>query len=531
MSAEEHAAARVRLAAAAAADAAARWSKVDPDNIGRTWTAQIPATLTVVSASQLAAAGSAEDYLDEFAEPADVEVDPHAYAGVASDGGNLASLLYQPAIAALMAIGSGASVPRAMAGGRADLDMLVRTQVADAGRAADQAALTARPEVTGYVRQIVGNTCARCTILAGRFYRWNAGFQRHPRCDCTHVPATRAQWREQGRFHDAREVYDRLSVAERQRAGWSLADQKAIDEGADLIHVTNMKGVTTAGSRRAAGRLTTDQIYKLAGGSRDEAIRLLRSNGFLRGAPSVVRRSPVQSVAVSEQNKLELLASRKPISARQLGGGQMGDTRLLEFEDGSQVVEKIYGRRVPGTVAEIRRQVDAELLGARVLESVGVRAPATYSPSQGRLLMEYLDGEVGAELPFSVSRADIFDSPEGRLMGLGDLLMGNIDRNSGNWMRLANGRLAGIDHGFAFETDDLLAGAFTDFSGYLREDGPPPEFLPQLARHIDLDPRQLANIRQRTVALEHEFRDRRRLAWHRLVLRRLDAISRNARST
>ncbi|HEX5198485.1 MAG TPA: hypothetical protein VFW27_00965, partial [Actinoplanes sp.] len=285
MSAESHAAARVRLAAAAASDAAARWAQVDPDNIGRTWTAQIPATLTVVSASQLAAAGSAEDYLDEFAEPADMEVDPHAYAGVASDGGSLASLLYQPAIGALMAIGSGVSVDRAMAGGRATLDTIVRTQVADAGRAADQAALTARPAVTGYVRQIVGNTCSRCVILAGRFYRWNAGFQRHPRCDCVHVPATRAQWREQGRFHDAREVYDQLSVAERQRAGWSLADQQAIAEGADLTFVTNMKGVTTAGTRRSAGRMTTDQIYRRAAGNRDEAIALLRQNGYLRGAP------------------------------------------------------------------------------------------------------------------------------------------------------------------------------------------------------------------------------------------------------
>src|SRR4029078_24859 len=133
-------------------------------------------------------------YLDEFAPLADVEVDPAGFAGRASDGGNLASLLYQPAITALMSIGSGAAVDRALAGGRANLDMIVRTQVADAGRGADQAALTARPQVQGYVRQIVGATCSRCVILAGRFYRWNAGFQRHPRCDCIHVPANRAQW-------------------------------------------------------------------------------------------------------------------------------------------------------------------------------------------------------------------------------------------------------------------------------------------------------------------------------------------------
>lgn len=80
-------------------------------------------------------------------------------------------------------------------------------------------------------------------------------------------------------------------MAERQRAGWSLADQRAIDEGADLIRVTNMKGVTSTGTRRSLGRLTPDQIYKQAGNNRDEAIRLLRQNGYLTGAP-VVRQMP-----------------------------------------------------------------------------------------------------------------------------------------------------------------------------------------------------------------------------------------------
>lgn len=298
------------MVAATAVVAADRWAQVDPAAIARSWTAQLPAMTATVTAAQFSVADEAEDYLDEFAPPGDVEVQPSAFAGRASDGGNLASLLYQPVIAALMSIGSGADVGRALAGGRANLDMIVRTQVADAGRAADQVALTARPEgQQGYVRQIVGNTCARCVILAGRFYRFNAGFQRHPRCDCIHIPANRAQWRETGRFHDPQQVYDSLSVAQRQRAGWSLADQEAIADGADLIKVTNMKGVTTAGSRRSAGKLTPDQIYKRAGGNRDEAIRLLRQNGYLRPAP-VVRavRSDLTLAARSAASRSETLA-------------------------------------------------------------------------------------------------------------------------------------------------------------------------------------------------------------------------------
>lgn len=354
---EEHAAQRRRLAKTTAAAAAARWQQVDPDNIARSWTAQLPAVTAMLTAAQFSAADAAEGYLDSFAPPADVAVQAAAFAGAASDGATLASLLYQPAITALMAIGSGATVPRALAGGRANLDMIVRTQVADAGRAADQAALTARTQVQGYVRQIVGATCARCTILAGRFYRWNAGFLRHPRCDCIHIPADRAQWREAGRFHDPQQVYDSLSVAERQRAGWSLADQEAIADGADLIAVTNAKrGMYTAGGRkfttegttvrgtfggyridpntgqlmrraepdllRRPGqrvrstrqeRLTPDQIYKQAGNDRDEAVRLLRQNGYLRGTPAV--RSVTPPVRTFEQRAAAALKGDDAIAA------------------------------------------------------------------------------------------------------------------------------------------------------------------------------------------------------------------------
>src|SRR5690606_16892226 len=87
------------------------------------------------------------------------------------------------------ALDRGRSLREALAIGQATLDMIVRTQVADAGRVADGVALAARRRAGGYVRMVVGATCDRCIILAGRWYRWNQGFQRHPRCDCIHIPA------------------------------------------------------------------------------------------------------------------------------------------------------------------------------------------------------------------------------------------------------------------------------------------------------------------------------------------------------
>jgi hypothetical protein len=186
--AADHAAARRRLALAAASEAETLWSRVDPGNIRSTWLNSLGRLLLVVAGAQRVAAGQADKYLDYVLTAQRISpvshglVNPAALTGVASDGRDLMTLLYQPVITALVGIGSGNDVPRALASGRSVLDMIVRTQVADAGRAADQVAMAARPQVTGYVRMLVGRSCSRCAILAGRHYSWRADFKRHPRC-------------------------------------------------------------------------------------------------------------------------------------------------------------------------------------------------------------------------------------------------------------------------------------------------------------------------------------------------------------
>lgn len=179
---------RRALAIAAATVAHRLWLQVDRSRIVASWRLLIPQLLVVLTGAQQAAARDADGYLDAVLDAQGVDatalgrVDATALAGVASDGRPLDSLLTSPAFGVLSAIGKGATQARALAGGLASLDMIVRTQVADAGRAADQVAMAARPAVTGYVRVVVGKTCAQCVILAGRRYAYNAGFLRHPRC-------------------------------------------------------------------------------------------------------------------------------------------------------------------------------------------------------------------------------------------------------------------------------------------------------------------------------------------------------------
>ncbi|GIF08668.1 hypothetical protein [Actinoplanes siamensis] len=186
--AAEHARTRRRLAVAVADEARRAWRAVDPTRIAESWIAQMARLLVLVTGAQRAVAGRADQYLTDALvaqgldpEPA-AELVPQALSGVASDGRPLDSLLYRPVVTALTGLQRGAPLDRALAGGQAALDMIVRTQISDAGRIADQVAMTARPGATGYVRMLVGRSCSRCAILAGRWYASNAGFDRHPRC-------------------------------------------------------------------------------------------------------------------------------------------------------------------------------------------------------------------------------------------------------------------------------------------------------------------------------------------------------------
>lgn len=163
------------------------WSAVNLADLDGTWALAAPQMLLGLAGAQLTAAQRADRYVravlaQQGADGAPVgKVNAAALAGIASDGRPLDSLLRNPITVVKAGIAGGASTAQSMAAGYANLDMIVRTQFADAGRAADQVAIVAHRQATGYVRMVVGKTCSRCVVLAGRRYRVLAGFKRHPR--------------------------------------------------------------------------------------------------------------------------------------------------------------------------------------------------------------------------------------------------------------------------------------------------------------------------------------------------------------
>lgn len=572
--AAQHAERQVALARRTAGELARMWRLVNPARIKDSWVALLPQALAVLGTSQATAAASAGLYVDDVLEAQGMvaeaagRVEPAAFAGIASDGRPLASLLLEPPIEALKQIGRGVTPVQALKSGAFLLDMITRTQVADAGRTAVGTAIAARPEVGGYVRMVVGKTCSRCLILAGRRYRWNAGFARHPRCDCRHVPV--AESVPDDVRVNPRAYFDSLNRAEQDHT-FGKAGAEAIRSGADMAQVVNARrgmqtaemfgrkvqitteGTTTRGFagnrlgaretvnklkgdryRRAQNvRLMPEQIFKDAK-DREDAIRLLQRHGYITRRPAARPftaprpAAPLPQVRIRPPRPATLgdKVAAGVTDRRPLGGGMSAQTELVTLRDGSKAVyKKASDNMGSGEPAAI--QQDAEELGALVARTIGLRAPEVFRASLSEVYMTHMPGTVAAEMDEAVLRA-LQASDEGARLGLADLLMGNADRNDGNLL-VDGGRISAIDHGSSFLWHDKF-----------NAPGSPPPFSadwfhPFAAEGSDvwkaknpLSAGDVQTLRDRLAAIRPEFARLGHTDWYDGMLGRLNALAAHA---
>lgn len=281
------------------------WAEVSLSDLSGSWAAQVPLLVPALTAVQAKAAAAGASYGAEtlaqqglYAAP-ERFVNPDAFAGYASDGRALEGLLYAPIPHVKTLIAGGMEPNQAIQQGGKFLTTLTRTQVADSGRAAAGVDTATRKNV-GYVRMLNPPSCSRCSVLAGRFYRWNNGFNRHPKCDCVHVQTTaNAAAETEGLVHDPYEYFQGLSAAEQDRV-YTKAGAQAIRDGGDLFQVVNSRRgmkpgglMTTEGTskrgnfRGVAGdstrgrRLTPEAIYQLNGNNRVAALKDLEKYGYI----------------------------------------------------------------------------------------------------------------------------------------------------------------------------------------------------------------------------------------------------------
>src|SRR5690606_15514568 len=145
-------------------------------------------------------------------------------------------------------------------------------------------------------------SCSRCAILAGAYYRSSQAFQRHPGCDCRHIPASESL--AQDLSVNQAEYFESLPADEQDRI-FTKAGAEAIRGGADMSQVVNARRgmrpaqiggrdilITSEGTTR---RGEAFRVLAPSGTSIDRsqrALRITRSGPELRTIERTVARRP-----------------------------------------------------------------------------------------------------------------------------------------------------------------------------------------------------------------------------------------------
>lgn len=227
------------------------------DDVDVSWARVGGDAALVVAALQVTGAREAVSYvprvLDEqgMDAPAVATVQPLAFAR-GSSGLPLPDVLATVPAAVKRSVGA-AGREGALRSGLALLEGIAETHIADACRLASAAEMTARPAVQTWTRVLNLPSCGRCAVLAGKVFRWNASFARHPRCDCRALPSTVVSPGAQ--VFDPRRYFDDLSPIDQDRR-FGKAVAARIRDGDDLVKSVNASRdawrVRLAGERRPA---------------------------------------------------------------------------------------------------------------------------------------------------------------------------------------------------------------------------------------------------------------------------------------
>lgn len=292
---------------------AALWAQSDPNNLSNDWINQGAAASQILSSGKVGAATGSTEFVSEAMRQQGVRPEPAGrlvasrFGLLATDGRPIGTALYTPVVRASIAMSRGATPTEAKRSGLGALQMVARTEVADAGRQGVSAAMVADRTVACYFREVGPKACGRCAILAGKvFYTMDgASFLRHPSCQCTAVPGSEKAAREKKNPNGFNpEGYFKSLTSSQQDRLFTKSGAEAIRSGADMNQVVNSrlgmgrlgsgtKWTTTAGTskrslyrsvtergRSGAPRLTTDAIYKVSS-TREEAVRRLIDNGYI----------------------------------------------------------------------------------------------------------------------------------------------------------------------------------------------------------------------------------------------------------
>lgn len=265
------------------------WAQVGAEfDLG--WRQVRPRAVETLQLGRAAAIHAAMPYTSEvIAETGQVGVPsgavvPVAFLSVAPDGFPVSDTLDRLPILAKQRVAGGMTALEARASASAWLSGVALTVLADTRRDIYQTDMVSRPQLTGYVRMLNPPSCSRCVILAGKRFLWNQGFQRHPNCDCIHIPASEQVAGDL--TTDPYAYFNSLSEKAQNRA-FGKHNAQAIRDGGDIYRVENIRnrGLGTAKGNARFGtpnRRTVEDIYS-RDPSRKFVIENLRYHGYITG--------------------------------------------------------------------------------------------------------------------------------------------------------------------------------------------------------------------------------------------------------
>lgn len=220
----------------------AHWQRVGP-RFDTGWMLVGPYIAAVVMASQRRIVERSSEYVPailedtgqtRYIEP-DVESTPLALVGLTGAGYPVSTSLSAATIRAKEAVATGSTAPQALAIAGSWLAQSSMTILADTMRGAD--GLARYSHRVGYIRMVNGGACGRCVVQAGKWFRTNAGFLRHPRCRCTHIPASEnvgGDWQT-----NPADYFDSLNAEQQIKLMGSKANAQAVLDGADINQIVN----------------------------------------------------------------------------------------------------------------------------------------------------------------------------------------------------------------------------------------------------------------------------------------------------
>lgn len=299
------------------------WSRMGTD-FDESWSTIAPQMREVMETGRAAAVAVAVPYTaavlaetGQTAEPIGA-LAPAAFLTSAPDGRPIASMLEQSVVKAKVAVGSGMTADRALIGAGQWLTMATLTTLADTRRMVYQADIIQRPTLTGFTRMLNPPSCKDCAILAGKWFRWNTGFQRHPNCDCIHIPA--AENIAGDLRTDPNALFDSMSPAEQEKT-FGRSEARALREGADIYKVVNQSN-----RKLSTAHSAIDDIYRNAG-TRSNAVKMLQEQGFILGrGRTVVPRSP------GVRTDAQIIAAGRGQGAVNIAGQQVTTARANRFD-------------------------------------------------------------------------------------------------------------------------------------------------------------------------------------------------------